>query len=61
MFFRTAGFWIASSLVMAGCASQPLTVERSIAMTQPNFELGELTPQTRFALKDVIRVETYLT
>ena len=61
MLFRLTSFWLATSLVLGGCASQPLAVERSLAMTQPNFELGELTPQTHFALKDVIRVETFLT
>ncbi len=29
-------------------------------MRQPDFELGELTPQTHFTLKDVIRVEAFL-
>ena len=60
MFNRSTGLWLAGSLVLAGCAGQPLTVVRSLTMTEPNFELGELTPQAHFSMKDIIRVETFL-
>lgn len=61
MFIGFSGLGLVGLLVLTGCVGHLLTVERSIGMTQPNFELGKLTPQTRFTLKDVIRVETYLT
>ncbi len=60
MFFRLARLWIASSLVLAGCASQPLTVVRSLAVREPDFELGQLTPQTHFVTSDVIRVMAFM-
>ena len=60
MFNRLIGLWLTGPLILVGCAGQPLTVVRSLTMTEPNFELGELTPQAHFSMKDVIRVEAFL-
>ena len=57
----STGLWLAASLVLAGCAQQPITVVGSRTMTELRFRLGQGVPQSHFSLQDTIRVAVYVT